>query len=195
MLREYLLGANPRLAERNARVVGGNFDMGVNLQAHPAEISFQPLRKIGVLKNSAAKGDTIEACSCGGNHCSLEKNLNYAVVEARGDSTHRDPASHIFDKGLHYWELIDYKGFPTGFQSAFIMSFIRFDRLFEFDCRLPFVIDKQAYPAKSGRGVEKPAARRGQRAIQPPGKHLQNYSCIPCSLLPAPCIPFRPDSQ
>ena len=97
MLREYLLGANPRLAERNARVVGGNLDMGVNLQAHPAQISFQAFRKIGVLKNPAAKGDTIEACSFGCNHCGLAKNVNYTVVEARGDSTHRDPASDIFD--------------------------------------------------------------------------------------------------
>src|SRR5208283_966012 len=141
MLREYLLGANPRLAERNARVVGGNFDMGVNLQAHPAEISFQPLRKIGVLKNSAAKGDTIDACSSGRNHCGLSKNLNYAVVEARGDSTHRDPASHIFDQRLNYWDLVDEKAIPAGFQSPFVMSLIRFDRLFEFDGRLPFVID------------------------------------------------------
>src|SRR5208283_4891858 len=80
-----LLSANPRLAKGNARIVCGNFDMAVNLQPHLAEISFQSLRKIGVLKDSTAKGDTIEAGFSGRNHCCFAQSANYAIMEASGD--------------------------------------------------------------------------------------------------------------
>ena len=72
------------------------------------------------------------------------------------------------------------------------MSVIRFDRLFEFDCRLPFVIDAQPYPAKSCGGVEKPAARGvfpDNSTAATASAKLFSHSPIPDphSLLPASC--------